>query len=63
MANPTALMRAAVQMLAHIGEPEAAQRLRGALRSVYTEGKSLTRDAGGEVGTTEFADAVVAAIG
>ena len=63
VANPTALMRAAVQMLGHIGEPEAAQRLRGALRSVYTEGKSLTRDAGGEAGTTEFADAVVAAIG
>ena len=63
VANPTALMRAAVQMLAHIGEPEAAQRLRGALRSVYTEGKSLTRDAGGEASTTEFTDAVVAAIG
>ncbi|MDA1311836.1 MAG: isocitrate dehydrogenase (NAD(+)) [Acidobacteria bacterium] len=63
VANPTALMRAAVQMLDHIDEPEAAQRLRAAIEHVYKEGKSLTRDVGGTASTSTFADAVVAAIG
>jgi len=63
IANPTALMRAAIQMLNHIDEPDAAERLKGALEQVYTEGKSLTRDVGGTSSTTEFTDAIVAAIG
>jgi isocitrate dehydrogenase (NAD+) len=63
VANPTALMRAAVQMLDHIDEPEAAQRLRAAMQQVYSEGKSLTRDVGGTASTSTFADAIVAAIG
>ena len=63
VANPTALMRAAVQMLDHIDEPEAAQRLRAAIEHVYKEGKSLTRDVGGTASTSTFADAAVAAIG
>jgi isocitrate dehydrogenase (NAD+) len=56
-------MRAAVQMLDHIDEPAAAQRLRAAVQQVYSEGKSLTRDVGGTASTSTFADAIVAAIG
>jgi isocitrate dehydrogenase (NAD+) len=63
VANPTALIRAAVQMLDHIDEPEAAQRLRNAVQKVYSEGKTLTRDVGGTASTSSFADAIVAAIG
>jgi isocitrate dehydrogenase (NAD+) len=59
VANPTALMRAAIQMLRHIGEREAAERLDKAVKQIYAEGKSLTRDVGGQAGTTEFAEAVV----
>lgn len=62
VANPTALMRASVQMLDHIDEAGAAQRLRGAIEQVYTEGTTLTRDVGGNAGTGEFTDAIIAAI-
>ena len=62
IANPTALMRAGAQLLDHIDERQAAQKVRGALEQVYAEGKTLTRDVGGEAGTGEFTDAIVAAI-
>jgi isocitrate dehydrogenase (NAD+) len=58
VANPTALLRSALLMLAHIGEPEAAARIRTALRTVLTAGKVRTRDLGGTSSTTEFADAI-----
>jgi isocitrate dehydrogenase (NAD+) len=60
IANPTALMRAGLQMLAHIGEHDASKRLQSAIRAVYAEGKALTRDIGGSASTQEFTDAVVA---
>jgi isocitrate dehydrogenase (NAD+) len=59
IANPTALLRAAVQMLAHVGEPNASKRLQNAIRAVYAEGKTLTRDIGGKASTADFADAVI----
>ena len=59
LANPTALMQSAALMLAHIGERDAAQRLRGAVARVYAEGKHLTGDVGGHAGTAEFTEAVV----
>ena len=62
VANPTALMRAAVQMLAHLGEHDASERLRNAIRAEYAEGKTLTRDIGGKASTEEFTGAVVAQI-
>jgi isocitrate dehydrogenase (NAD+) len=33
-----------------------------AIEAVYTERKTLTRDVGGSAGTTQFADAVLAAM-
>jgi len=61
-ANPTAVLQSAILMLDHLGESEAAAKIRTALEAVYAEGKSLTRDVGGTVGTRAFADAVIAAL-
>jgi len=33
-----------------------------ALEAVYTERKTLTRDVGGKAGTSQFADAILAAM-
>ncbi len=60
IANPTALMLSAVMMLIHLGETDAAARLRAAIEKTYAEGKALTRDAGGTASTEEFTAAVVA---
>jgi len=62
LANPTAVMQSAVLMLRHIGEPEAADKMHLALERVYGEGARTTRDVGGNAGTNEFADAVIAAL-
>src|ERR1700689_4090287 len=60
IANPTALLQSAVLMLLHLDEMAAADRVQKALETVYGERKTLTRDVGGTVGTTQFADAVLA---
>src|SRR4051812_31046875 len=59
LANPTALLRSALLMLRHIGEPEAALKIRNALDKVYRDRDKLTKDVGGKAGTSEFADEVV----
>jgi len=62
LANPTALLQSAVMMLRHMGEREAADRIYGALCTVYQEKKNLTRDVGGTAGTPEFTAAIIAAM-
>ncbi len=62
MANPTAVLRSALLMLRHLGEHEAANRIRAALEKVYRNKAKLTRDVGGTAGTSEFADAVIEAM-
>ena len=62
MANPTALLRSALLMLRHIGEPEAALKIRNALEKVYRDRDKLTKDVGGKAGTSEFADEVIKAM-
>jgi isocitrate dehydrogenase (NAD+) len=62
LANPTALLLSGLLMLDHIGEAEAAGRIRGALQSVLTAGSVRTRDLGGTATTTEFTDAICRAI-
>ena len=61
-ANPTALLQSAVLMLRHLDEDALADRVHAALEAVYRDGKTLTRDVGGQAGTREFTDAVVAAL-
>ena len=62
LANPTAVMQSAVLMLRHIRETEAADRMHAAIERVYREGQKTTRDVGGKVGTSQFADAVIEAL-
>jgi len=63
IANPTALLQSAVLMLRHLDEMAAADKVQAAIEAVYAERKTLTRDVGGTSGTTQFADAVLAAMG
>jgi isocitrate dehydrogenase (NAD+) len=58
IANPTAIILAAVMMLEYISEAKAASRLRAALHAVLTRGERLTRDLGGSASTSQFADAI-----
>jgi isocitrate dehydrogenase (NAD+) len=60
VANPTALMLSACLMLEHLGERDAAQRMRGAVEGVWREGTARTRDAGGSASTAQLTDAVCA---
>jgi isocitrate dehydrogenase (NAD+) len=62
IANPTALIRSALLMLRHIGEHDAALRIRNALEKVYRDRDKLTRDIGGKSGTSEFTDFVIEAM-
>ena len=56
LANPLALIMSAVMMLNHIGESEAADRIRNAYDAVLAERNPevLTPDIGGKGGTKEF---------
>ncbi|HEV7668659.1 MAG TPA: isocitrate/isopropylmalate family dehydrogenase [Thermoanaerobaculia bacterium] len=62
LANPLAMIRSAILMLWHLEKDAAAARVRAALRDVIVRQKIRTRDLGGQASTTQFADAVVAAI-
>jgi isocitrate dehydrogenase (NAD+) len=62
MANPTAVLRSGLLMLRHLGEPEAALKIRNAIEYVYRDKKNLTRDVGGTASTSQFTDAVIAAM-
>jgi isocitrate dehydrogenase (NAD+) len=62
VANPTALLMSAVMMLRHLGEGPAAGRIEAALNQVLTMRQKVTRDIGGKASTTEFADAIIAAL-
>jgi isocitrate dehydrogenase (NAD+) len=62
LANPTALLLSALMMLRHIGEGEAAARIRQALEGVLTDGRARTRDLGGTATTSAFADAICAVL-
>ncbi len=59
LANPTAMILSGVMMLEHLGEFEAAARVRNAVESVLAEGWAVTRDLGGDAGTSDMADAIV----
>jgi isocitrate dehydrogenase (NAD+) len=62
LANPTALIRCSLIMLRHLGEFDAALKIRNALEKVYRDRQKLTRDVGGQAGTSEFADSLIAAM-
>ena len=62
-ANPTALLLSAVLMLYHLNEDDRAQRIKQALWTALGDGSARTADLGGTATTTQFADAIVKALG
>lgn len=62
LANPTAILLSAEMMLQHLGEAEAARKLRSAIEKVLREGKVRTRDLGGSATLTEYVEALKAAM-
>ena len=61
-ANWTAVLQSAILMLRHLDEEAAADKVQLALEKVYSERRMLTRDVGGTAGTSQFTDAVLAAM-
>ncbi len=59
VANPTALLLSAVDMLKHIDLNDYAQKLDNAIVKTYSENKNLTKDLGGTLTTKEFTDLVI----
>ena len=59
IANPSAMIQAAVMMLRHISEKAAANRIGLALDRILIRGEVLTRDLGGTAPTTKFAEAII----
>jgi isocitrate dehydrogenase (NAD+) len=49
-------------MLDHLGQSEVGDRIRKALDRVAQAGEVKTVDMGGEVGTTEFTQALISAL-
>jgi isocitrate dehydrogenase (NAD+) len=62
VANPTALLLSGIMMLRHIGETDAAVRVKAALDRILSAGEVRTRDLGGTASTTEFTLALCRAI-
>ncbi len=67
--NPTAVILSGMLMLDYLGESAGAKTLEAAVAKVIAEGKSVTydmkphRDDPSAVGTSEMADAIIAAMG
>jgi isocitrate dehydrogenase (NAD+) len=59
VANPTAMISAAIMMLNHLGERRAAQRIFNALETVLLKGERLTPDLKGRATTSQFGDAII----
>ena len=59
IANPSAMIQAAIMMLRHLSEKAAANRISLALERVLMRGEVLTADLGGTATTKKFADAII----
>ena len=59
IANPTAVILSAVLMLRYLGESVAADRVEGAVQSVYARGEVRTGDLGGKATTDQFVAAIL----
>ena len=62
IANPTALLQSGILMLRYLGQRAPADKIETAMLKVYAEGAVRTRDIGGTAKTSEFADAIIAAM-
>jgi isocitrate dehydrogenase (NAD+) len=59
IANPSAMIQAAIMMLRHLSEKAAANRISLALERVLMRGEILTADLGGTASTKKFAEAII----
>ncbi len=59
LANPTAVIRSAAMLVAHIGQPEAAARIERAVEKALGDPAHHTGDLGGKATTRDFTEAVV----
>jgi isocitrate dehydrogenase (NAD+) len=59
LANPSSLTLSAAMLLDHVGQPEVATRIRGALGAALGSPETRTRDVGGVLDTRGFTDAVI----
>jgi tartrate dehydrogenase/decarboxylase/D-malate dehydrogenase len=62
IANPIAQIWTGAMMLEHLGHPEAARGIVGAIERLVAEGKTLTRDLGGKAPTAEVGQAIAALV-
>lgn len=62
IANPTALLLSAVEMLEYIGKRTISQQVRDATLKTLSDGKCRTADLGGKASTMEFAEAIASNI-
>ncbi|OUJ16297.1 isocitrate/isopropylmalate dehydrogenase family protein [Acetobacter sp. DsW_063] len=62
VANPLALLLAAVMMLRHVGRQDLADRIDAAIAKVITAGEVRTRDLGGTAGTKDLTAALKQAV-
>ena len=60
LANPTALLLATALMLDHVNLRDLAERLRGAITAAIVTDNVRTKDLGGEAGTREITEAILA---
>ncbi len=60
IANPAALMLSAAMLLDHVGQPDAAARLRTGVYAALANPGTRTGDLGGTANTQAFTDAVIA---
>ncbi len=63
VANPTAVMLAACELLDHMTEHRHAARIKAAIETTLRERKIVTADVGGTATTDQFTDAVVGNLG
>ena len=59
MANPTAVIRSAAQLVGHLGETEAAARIEQAVESALSDPANHTGDLGGKSTTENLTDAIL----
>lgn len=62
IANPTAILLSACQLLNHINETDAANRLRQAIDAVLSDENNYTADLGGNTSTKDFTQAIIKAL-
>ncbi len=63
LADPSAILMAFAMLLNDYQMKDKAKKLNDAIAKVIAEGKQITADIGGNATTTQFTDAVIAAIG